>query len=54
MSEKLVKGMFGIVGIIWLISAMLGMAVFGGLAWLIFTIITKPELVSAWFHRLTA
>ena len=54
MSEKLVKGMFGIVGFIWLISTLLGLAVFGGVIYLAYIIVTHPEAVSAWFHRLTA
>ena len=42
------KGLFGFALVMWFVAVLLGLSVFGGICWLLYTIITKPEVLAHW------
>ncbi len=46
--DNAVAGCFGLAIFMWLVAVALSLSVVGGLIWVAYTIITKPEILANW------
>ncbi len=46
--ENKMKGLFGFALVMWFVAVLLSLSVFGGICCLLYTIITKPEVLAHW------
>ena len=47
------KGMFGLAIFAWFISFIMGLGFVGGIGYVIYTIVTKPEVLANWIKVVT-
>ena len=52
-SDNGFKGMFGLAIFAWFISFLLGLALVGGIGYVLYTIVTKPEALAHWIKVVT-
>jgi hypothetical protein len=52
-SDNGFKGMFGLAIFAWFISFLLGLAFVGGIGYVLYTIVTKPEVLANWIKVVT-